>query len=283
VAPSRTILVTGCSSGIGAATVRRLASAGHTVYATARRVESLSALAAENVTPMALDVTDDDSMVAAVKQITAERGGIDVLINNAGFGLAGTIEEMPLATVRDQFEVNVFGLLRLTQLVLPGMRERRSGLVVNVSSILGRFAVPGSGHYDATKHAVEALSDALRLEVARFGVRVVLVQPGPVRTAFATTAVATMPKGETPSGYGDFDARVTAWYASVYGGAKPNLAGRFAVESDDVAKTIAKAVAAGRPGARYPVGLLAHGLFMLRRMLPDRLFDGFVRNQFPIP
>jgi NAD(P)-dependent dehydrogenase (short-subunit alcohol dehydrogenase family) len=283
MAQPRTVLLTGSSSGIGEAVARHLHRAGHVVYATARRPDTFKHLAADGIATVTLDLTDADSMADAVAHVLAQRGRIDVLVNNAGYGLAGTIEEVPVDAVRQQFETNVFGLLRLSQLVLPSMRAQGSGLIINVSSILGRFAVPGGGSYHATKHAVEALSDALRLEVARFGVRVAIVQPGPTRTAFGTAALASLPDAPRGGAYGDFDSRLAAWYASIYGTATPNLAGRFAVSSDDVAKVITRVVATRWPRARYPVGLLARGVLMLRRTLPDRLFDAFVRTQFPVP
>lgn len=278
---SRAVLVTGCSSGIGAATARRLHRAGLPVYATARRVGDLADLAAEGITTLALDVTDEAAAQAAVKRVTDEHGAVGVLVNNAGYGVLGALENVSVQAVRAQFETNVFGALRLIQLALPGMREQRWGRIVNVSSILGRVAPPGSGAYEASKFALEGLGDALRLEVAKFGVRAVLIEPGPVRTRFTTSAVGTLTEdGEV---YHDFHRRLAAWYDDFN---QPNAAspvGRFAVDADDVARVIERAVQARRPRARYPVGILARGLLSLRRMLPDTVLDGFVRAQFPAP
>lgn len=278
---ARAVLITGCASGIGAATARRLHRAGHVVYASARRVDDLADLAAMGIATLPLDLTDEASMLAAVKRVVDERGGVGALVNNAGYGVMGALEEVPLAKVREQFETNVFGAVRLTQLVLPGMRAARWGRVINLSSVLGQVAVPGGAIYDASKYALEGVSDALRIEVARYGIHVSLVEPGPVRTAFAARALAELPRDS--STYEDFHRRLSEWFVAVYGPGPPNLLGRFAVEADDVAATIARVVRARRPRARYPVGLPARGMVLLRRMLPGPLLDGFVRTQFPTP
>ncbi|MGW1076952.1 SDR family NAD(P)-dependent oxidoreductase [Streptomyces sp. NPDC002537] len=279
-----TALVTGCSSGIGRAAAIRLHDAGLRVFATARKPETLDALAARGMRTLALDVTDPESARAAVGTVTAEHGAVDVLVNNAGYGLSGTFEETELDKVREQFETNVFGLVGLTQLVLPGMRERGRGTVVNVSSIFGRYAAPGGGYYHASKHAVEALSDALRLEVAGFGIRVSLVEPGPVRTPWGQTFMDHLPSGREDSPYRRFHERTAQYYDAIYNGTRKTLAGTFAIEAEQVAAAIEKAVLARRPRARYPVGLLAASTFALRRMVPDSVFDNvFIRRQFPVP
>ncbi|WP_267089824.1 SDR family NAD(P)-dependent oxidoreductase [Streptomyces sp. NBC_00249] len=281
----RNALVTGCSSGIGRATAIRLRAAGLRVWATARRPETLAGVAAEGMDVLALDVTDPDSAKAAVEAVTAAAGGVDVLVNNAGFGLAGTFEETGLDRVREQFETNVFGVVGLTQLVLPGMRRRGGGSVVNVSSIFGRYAAPGGGFYHASKHALEGLSDALRLEVAGFGIRVSLVEPGPVRTAWADTFVSHLAGGgEGHPAYRRFHQRTAEYYAAVYDRSRRTLAGTFAVEADDVAKVIERAALSRRPKARYPVGFLAASTLALRRLAPDSVFDNaYIRRQFPVP
>lgn len=278
---SRAVLITGCSSGIGAATARRLHQAGLPVYATARRVTDLAGLAADGITTLQLDVTDEATMQAAVKRVTDEHGAVGVVVNNAGYGALGALENVPVQSVRAQFETNVFGALRLIQLALPGMRAQGWGRIVNISSILGRVAPPGSGAYEASKFALEGLSDALRLEVAKFGVRTVLIEPGPVRTRFTTSALDTLT--EDGDVYHDFHRRLAAWYDEFNRPDATSPVGRFAVEADDVAKVIEKAVQARRPRARYPVGILAHGLLSLRRTMPDTVLDGFVRVQFPAP
>ena len=275
------MLVTGCSSGIGAATARHLQDRGWTVYATARRLESVEALAAEGCRVLPLDVTDEASMQHAVERIEAEAGGIDVLINNAGYSQSGAVEEVPLASVRQQFETNVFGLLRLTQLVLPGMRARRRGRIVNIGSMGGRFTIPGGGIYHATKHAIEALTDALRFEVAGFGIQVVLIQPGLIRTSFTDAASKSLSGFRRDRGpYAHFTAEVERITRESYltGG----LA-RFAGTADDVARVIETALRASTPAARYRVTLSAHILMTLRAVLTDRLWDGVLAKTYPRP
>jgi NAD(P)-dependent dehydrogenase (short-subunit alcohol dehydrogenase family) len=282
LSPSTAALVTGCSSGIGRAVALALHDAGHAVYATARRPESIKDLGDAGLGVLALDVTDEASMVAAVDRVVADHGAVGVLVNNAGYGLQGTIEEAPLDSVRQQFETNVFGLVRLTQLVLPGMRGQGWGRIVNVGSMGGRFTFPGGGYYHASKHAVEAISDALRLEVAPFGVRVSLVQPGPVRTEFAGTAIGTLDEGEPQAGanqaYAEFHRDLEARFAETYdesSSRNPSV--------DDVAKAVLRAVSSEHPRARYAVGLLAKTLITGRRLLPDPAWDRLIRSSWPIP
>lgn len=274
-------MITGCSSGIGHEAALRLHKAGFDVYATARRLESLADLAAAGITTLRLDVTDEESMAAAVGQVTAEHGAVAILVNNAGFELAGVVEEVPLSEARREFETNLFGLARLTQLVIPGMRESCGGRIINISSIFGRFAVPGGAYYAASKHAVAALSDALRLELAAFGIRVVQIEPTAVRTQLSANTVWA---GSGVGGpYHEFRRDLADWNARVYAGPPYNIAGRLSVSADDVAAAITRAATSHRPRARYPVGILAHGLFFLRRWLPTAAFDAFVRAQFPVP
>ena len=203
---SRTVLITGCSTGIGRACAQRLARAGHTVYATARRVESIEDLRPAGCRTLALDVTDEASMKAAVEAVEAEQGAVGALVNNAGYSQSGAVETVSLEDLRRQFETNVFGLVRMCQLVLPGMRARGDGRIVNVSSMGGNFTFPGGGAYHASKYAVEAISDALRFEVKGFGVGVSVIQPGAIRTEFAATAVAEIAGDDGP--YAAFNAEV---------------------------------------------------------------------------
>jgi NAD(P)-dependent dehydrogenase (short-subunit alcohol dehydrogenase family) len=278
---SRAVLVTGCSTGIGRMTAWRLHCGGWPVYATARRVDDIAELAAAGVATLPLDVTDEESTAAAVERVVAEHGAVGVLINNAGYALSGTVEEAVPEEIRAQFDTNVFGPADLIRRVLPGMRAQRTGLIVNVSSIVGRFGVPGGGFYQASKHALEALSDALRLEVAPFGIRVAVVEPGPVATPFADTAVLTL-HGDVPD-YREFRTRLVDWYGAVYRRARLTVAGTFLSDADDVARVIERVVRSRRARARYPVGPLARSILLLRRMLPDPMFDAFVRWQFPTP
>jgi len=192
------VLITGCSSGIGRAAAVSLHDAGLRVYATARRVDTLADLASRGIATLALDVTDETSMAEAVAAVEADAGSVGTLVNNAGYGLYGPVEQVPMAEVRRQLETNFFGLVRLTQLVLPGMRRRRGGRILNVSSMGGRATLPGGAFYHASKYAVEAFSDALRMEVAQFGIEVVLIEPGPVKTPWTDTAAGSL--GDAVSG-----------------------------------------------------------------------------------
>ena len=186
------VLITGCSSGIGRAAAISLHAAGLTVYATARQVDSLAGLARQGIRTLALDVTDEASMTAALAAIEDAAGPVGVLVNNAGYGLYGPVEQLPMDEIRRQFETNFFGLVRLTQLVLPGMRRRGRGRILNVSSMGGRITLPGGAFYHASKYALEGLSDALRMEVAQFGIDVVLIEPGPVKTPWNDVAAASL-------------------------------------------------------------------------------------------
>src|ERR671916_1504670 len=208
---SKAVLITGCSSGIGRATAERLAGVGWKVYATARDVEAILALTAYGCELLPLDVTDEASMRAAVEEVERREGAVGVLVNNAGYSQSGAVEEVPMEKVRRQFETNVFGLARMCQLALPGMRRQRWGRIVNISSMGGKLTFPGSGYYHATKHAVEALSDALRFEVAGFGTEVVVVEPGIIRTRFADAATGSMqnsPGATAENPYAVFSAAV---------------------------------------------------------------------------
>lgn len=277
--------MTGCSSGIGRSTALALHRAGLPVYASARRPESLHELAAAGLTTLALDVTDEPSMQAAVDRILTDHGAVGVLVNNAGYALQGPVETTPLNEARAQFETNVFGMVRLTQLALPGMRAQGWGRVVNMSSMGGRFTFPGGGFYHASKHAVEAVSDALRYEVAPFGVAVVLVEPGPVTSAFGDTAVGTIDTAPGEAGdngedaYAAFRRALAARYAQAYDGSRMRLAS----SPDDVAAVIVRAVRVRRPRTRYTVGPVAKTLIGLRRFTPSPVFDAVIRRSFPVP
>jgi len=279
---SRAVLVTGCSSGIGRSTAALLARAGWPVYASARRPEALSDLEELGCRALQLDVTDDKSMVAAVEHIADEHGAVGVLVNNAGFSQSGAIERVPLAQARRQFETNVFGPARLTQLVLPGMRAQGWGKIVTIGSMGGRLTFPGGGYYHATKYALEAISDALRFEVAGFGVDVVLIEPGFIRTGFSAAAASSI-EAEAADGddpYRAFTAGVLASTRNVYD--RGPLA-RLAGSPDDVAAAVLEAITSARPRARYPVSASARLLRGLRLLLPDRAWDAVMSKQFVQP
>jgi NADP-dependent 3-hydroxy acid dehydrogenase YdfG len=274
-------LITGCSSGIGRATAERLVAAGWSVYATARRVSSMEELARLGCKTLALDVTNEQSMRAAVAAVEKEAQRIDALINNAGYSQSGAIETVPMDRIRQQFETNVFGLLRMTQLVLPGMRARSSGRIVNLSSMGGRLTFPGGGIYHATKHSVEAICDALRYEVKGFGVDVICVEPGLIRTAFGETVVSNMDAASRREGpYADFNAAVARATTEVYH--KGPLA-KLGAGPEAVAKVIERAITVRRPKPRYTVTASASVLLTQRKLLSDRLWDAFLATQFPRP
>ena len=275
---ARTVLITGCSTGIGRACAERLARAGHTVYATARRLESIEDLGAAGCRTLALDVTDEVSMAAAVHAVEAERGAVGALVNNAGYSQSGAIETLSMEDLRRQFETNVFGLVRMSQLVLPGMRRAGWGRIVNMSSMGGNFTFPGAGAYHASKYAVEAISDALRFEVRGFGVGVTVIQPGAIRTEFAETVTAKLPEGDGP--YAEFNAEVGRATRDAY--EKGPLA-RLGGDADAVAKAVEKAIGARRAPIRMRVTPSAHLLVTQRRLLPDRAWDAFLGTQFPRP
>jgi NADP-dependent 3-hydroxy acid dehydrogenase YdfG len=276
---SKAVLITGCSSGIGEATALLLAEKGWTVYATARHRGALAGLRERGCRTSALDVTDEESMQAAVAAVTEAEGAVGVLINNAGYSQSGAVESVPLDQVRRQFETNVFGLIRLCQLVLPGMRAQRYGKLVNVGSMGGRLTFPGGGIYHATKYAVEAISDALRFEVRGFGVDVILVEPGLIVTRFGEVAAGSVDSAETEGPYADFNREVAQATAGAYKGPLAKLGG----EPSKVAEVIGKAIEAKRPKARYPVTPSARLLISQRRLMPDRLWDLAMRSQFPTP
>jgi NAD(P)-dependent dehydrogenase (short-subunit alcohol dehydrogenase family) len=278
--PSRAALITGCSSGIGRATAERLLADGYKVYATARRPETIADLADRGATTLALDVTDDDSMSAAVTRVVQAEGAVGILINNAGYSQSGAVETVGLDQVRRQFETNVFGLIRMCQLALPGMRDQGSGRIVNVGSMGGRLTFPGAGIYHATKYALESISDALRFEVRGFGVDVILIEPGLIVTGFGDVAAGSVHDAAAGDGpYKDFNRHVAKLTSDAYTGPMAKLGGGPEV----VASTIAKALAADRPRARYAVTPSAHLMINLRRVIPDRVWDLMMRPAYPTP
>ncbi|MEX2247043.1 MAG: oxidoreductase [Dehalococcoidia bacterium] len=272
---SRAILITGCSTGIGRATAEHLATRGHTVYATARRPESIADLAPKGCRILALDVTDEASMQAAIRQVEQAEGAVGVLVNNAGYAQDGPIEEVPPDAVRRQFETNVFGLVRLTQLALPGMRRQRWGRVINVSSVGGKVVFPGGGFYHATKWAVEAISEALRFEVRPFGIDVAVIEPGAIKSSYEETSLGAMAGGAEGSPYAGFNQDRAERVRAAYSG---KTAGPEAV-----ARVIAHAATAKHPRTRYTVTAQARVVMSLRRVLPDRMWDRFIASQFKPP
>jgi len=272
------VLVTGCSSGIGRETALALVRAGFPVWASARDAGRLAELERAGCRVLELDVTDERSRIEAVRRVEAEHGAIGVLINNAGHGGGGPVEEVPLDLVRDVFETNVFAPVRMCQLVLPGMRERRGGVIVNLGSAAGLVTPPTGCPYAMSKYAMESLCDALRLETAPFGIRVVLVEPGAVRTQFLANSDRRTPKVAGDSPYAVFAENVVKMTDRAH---RPGAHG--VLEPADVAKVIVKAVTARRPKARYKIGSQARVAPLARRLLGDRGWDAFLRRLVPFP
>ncbi len=277
---SDAVLITGCSTGIGRATAQYLAERGRTVYATARRPESIEDLEGHGCKLLQLDVTDEDSMRAAVAAVEEAEGAVGALVNNAGYSLSGAVESVSMDEVRRQFETNVLGLIRMCQLVLPGMRRQRSGRIVNVSSMGGKLTFPGGGIYHATKHAVEGLSDVLRFEVAGFGVHVSIIEPGLIKTEFGNAAVGALGRATDNDGpYAEFNNAVAATTAGAYEGSMS----RMAAGPESVARAIHKAITRRRPRPRYVITLGARVMLATRAVLPDRGWDAVMATQFKRP
>ncbi len=260
-------LVTGASSGIGEATARRLHGMGYTVYAAARRVDRMTDLADAGIRTVRADLTVDADMVALIDRIIADTGRIDVLVNNAGYGSYGSLEDVPMDEARRQVEINVFALARLTQLALPHMRAQRSGYVINISSMGGKFGEPLGSWYHATKFAVEGLSDSLRPELAPFGIHVVVIEPGAIRTEWGQIAADNL---LATSGVGPYSEQA-AVVAGVLGSSSDSP--EMGSSPEVVADAIEKAVTARRPRTRYAIGTGAKPIVIASRFLPDRAMD----------
>jgi NAD(P)-dependent dehydrogenase (short-subunit alcohol dehydrogenase family) len=264
----RVAFVTGASSGMGKDIALRLIAEGYTVYGGARRVARMADIAAAGGDAIELDMTDDASIVAAVDRVLREQGRIDVLVNNAGYGQYGALEDVPVSEGRRQFETNLIGLARLTQLCLPQMRAEKFGKIINISSIGGKFAFPLGGWYHASKFALEGYSDALRNEVRQFGIDVIVIEPGGIQSEWEGIAAQ---EAERFSGRGAY-AQMVAKFRG--------LQGRKAPPPSLVSDLIVKALRAKRPSTRYHGGLMAGPLLFLRRWLSDRMFDRLIMQAF---
>jgi NAD(P)-dependent dehydrogenase (short-subunit alcohol dehydrogenase family) len=269
----KTALVTGASSGIGEAIARHLLADGYRVSAGARRTGKMEPLAAAGAKLLSLDVTDGVSMSSAIGAIKSDAGRLDVLVNNAGYGSYGSLEEVPLDEGRRQFEVNVFGMARLIQLVLPMMRAQGGGAIVNISSMGGKIYEPFGSWYHATKFAVEGMSDCLRLELAPFGIRVIVIEPGSIVSEWSTISRDNL---LMHSGAGVY-AKYAQAHARVLAGANGNA---ISSPPDVVAETVSRALKARHPRTRYASGGGAAPILLLRKLLPDRLFDSALRLMF---
>lgn len=268
----RTALVTGASSGMGKEIAMRLMADGYLVYVAARNVDKMRDLAEQGARVLKMDVTDEGEVKAAVATVLSETGGVDVLVNNAGYGLYGPVEEISLDEARYQFEVNVFGAAHLTQLLLPAMRARRSGTIVNITSMGGKIYTLLGAWYHATKHALEGWSDSLRLELAPFGIRVVVVEPGLIETSFGDVMAKGLLARSGKGPYAHVTRAVTKSTQDAYGhgrGTHPRV----------IADVVSKAVSAAKPRTRYVAGAYAKPMITIRKWLGDRMFDRLIMSQ----
>jgi len=266
----KVVLITGASSGIGKQTAKLLIQQGFTVYGAARRLDKMQDLKEAGASLLQMDITEDESMINGVREIIETEKRIDVLINNAGYGSYGALEDVPISEAKYQFEVNVFGLARLTQLVLPHMRDQQSGKIINVSSIAGRVGEPHGAWYHATKFAVEGLSDCLRMEVKQFGIKVIIIQPGLIKTEWNTIAEENLAKISGNTAYKDSVKKQLKMFELLYKKASEPLV---------IAKVIGKAVNSKNPKTRYVEGAGAGLIVFIRKILPDKLLDKIILSQ----
>jgi len=264
--PSRVALVTGASSGIGKAIALRLLQEGWTVYGAARRTNRMADIQAAGAAILPMDLTDEESMAAALRQLVSAEGRLDALVNNAGYGSYGALEDVGLDEARRQFEVNVFGLMRLTQLALPGMRAAGRGTIVNISSMGGRIWMPMGGWYHATKHALEVLSDVLRMELKPFGLKVVVIQPGAIESEWSSIAADNLARTSRGSAYHELSGLMGSTLENYSQAAPP----------ERVAAAVSKALKARNPRRRYAVPGDARLLIALKRLLPDALWEQMI-------
>lgn len=269
---NRTALVTGASSGMGKEIAKHLLRDGFKVYVAARRVDEMSDLVALGAVALRMDISVEEDIKSAVETIVASSGGVDVLVNNAGFGLYGAVEDVAIDEARYQFEVNLFGAARLTQLLLPTMRNRGSGTIVNITSMGGKIYTLLGAWYHATKHALEGWSDSLRLELAPFGIRVVIIEPGLIETGFGDVVADGLVKRSAGTDYAKVSQSVAATTRATYGhgrGTSPAV----------IAGLVSKAVKAARPKTRYVAGKYAKPMIAIRKWFGDRVFDRIILSQ----
>lgn len=266
----KTVLITGASAGIGKATAIYLAQNGYNVYGAARRTEKMNELKNFGIKPIALDVTKDESVTTCVNQVLKEAGSIDVLVNNAGFGSYGAIEDVSMEDARYQLEVNVFGAMRLTQLVLPKMRENKYGKIVNISSVGGKVAFPLGGWYHASKFALEALSDSLRNEVREFGIDIIVIEPGATKSEWGGIAFDSLVKVSGNTAYKDLATKTHKAFTQLSDNNPEPIV---------IAKLIKKGIEAKNPKMRYAGGGMASMVLLLGKVLPDKLMDKVIMSQ----
>jgi len=269
----KVVFITGASSGMGKVTARVLAQEGYIVYAAARRTEKMDDLRAAGVIPIQMDVTDETSMVNGVQYIINAQGRIDVLVNNAGFGSYGAVEDVAMNDARYQLEVNVFGAARLAQLVLPYMRQQRQGRIINISSIGGKFAMPLGGWYHASKFALEALSDSMRNEVKQFGINVVVIEPGGVQSEWGSIATDHLKKVSGGTVYRPLvDGFMKLAAEAENKGADPMV----------IVKLIRQAIEAKKPKTRYSGGYMAGVILFMRKIFSDKMLDSILMSQYKL-
>ena len=264
-------LVTGASSGIGMMTARELERNGYTVYAAARRLEKMNELKKDGIKPVLLDLTKEDSMVQCVQGILSEAGRIDVLVNNAGYGSYGAIEDVPMEEARRQFDVNLFGMARMIQLVTPSMRDNHYGKIVNISSMGGKIWTKFGGWYHATKFAVEGFSDCLRMELAPFGIDVVVVEPGGIKTDWGIIAANNLKETAKGGAYESYANKAAD-------GMIKNYSGNMLTSPEVIARTVRKAVMKKRPHTRYLIGFMAKPMVLTQKIFGDRVYDWIIRH-----
>jgi short-subunit dehydrogenase len=267
----KVVLITGASSGIGKETANLLVKGGYIVYGAARRIDKMNDLKELGVKLLEMDVTNDESMIKGIQKIIETEKRIDVLVNNAGYGSFGALEDVPISEAKYQFEVNIFGLARLTQLVLPHMRKQQSGKIVNISSMGGKFGEPHGAWYHATKFAVEGLSDSLRMELKQFNIDVVIIEPGAIKSEWGGIAKENLLKVSGNTAYKNLATKHAALIDETYK--------RVGSEPIVIAQTIAKAINSNNPKTRYAVGGGAKLLLFMRRILSDKLFDKIFLSQ----
>jgi len=270
---SKVALITGASSGMGKSTAHKLHSQGYTVYGAARRMKKMQDLKEKGMSIVPLDLTKDASIVDCINTILKKEGRIDVLINNAGYGSYGAVEDVSIEEAKRQFEVNMFGLARITQLVLPNMRERKSGRIVNISSMGGKIYTPFGAWYHATKHAVEGWSDCLRLELKKFEIDVVVVEPGGIKTDWGMIAAENLKKTSGTGAYSEFAIHVAE-------GMKKTYSNDSLTDVDVLGKVIAQAATTKKPKTRYAKGYMAKPAMAIRKWFGDRIFDKMIMSQF---
>lgn len=266
-------LITGASSGMGKSAAKFLSKKGITVYGAARRLDQMKELEEAGMSIISLDLTKDQSIVDCVNTILEKEKRIDILINNAGYGSYGAVEEVPIAEAKRQFEVNIFGLARITQLVLPSMRANKYGRIVNISSMGGKIFTPMGAWYHATKHALEGWSDCLRLEVKDFGIDVVILEPGGIKTDWGSIAADNLRKTSADGAYADFANKVADSMRDMY-------AGKQLTNVDVLGKTIAHAATISRPKRRYAKGYMAKLSIWIRKHMGDAIFEKIIMSQF---